>query len=302
MKSIELMTVEDNKSVRDLNINGIYQLDRNDTTFFMALGTAVKKDKVGLLSSFETCRERIVGLYATLVQRSQLKEYPEWKEQLKLTENSFTLLVARRIASNKRKAEREASKQKFLTDMEKSVRLINTVEKLAGWPLTKAYEVNTIPYRKNGSLLMAAVSGNQRWAKNPYFLSLYLLLIRTGRLPITDAACSDVAELKQFVVSNNKEANWLTNYYLRTDLHNLSKIVPHILNIMTHANTIIGTKKKEAAYAENFVGRIPTFVGMGINMLLYYIGIKNSIADYRFQERFVKAINGKYTNTKEKAA
>ncbi|TET59659.1 MAG: hypothetical protein E3J47_08225 [Candidatus Stahlbacteria bacterium] len=62
--------------------------------------------------------------------------------------------------------------------IEKGVNLLHFYEKMAGWPLTKIYEVKT----GKDSIKVYYFLSSRRWIKAPYLISLYILLIRIGKL------------------------------------------------------------------------------------------------------------------------
>jgi len=63
--------------------------------------------------------------------------------------------------------------------MFRGLRLIHHFEKLASWPRTKLYEVEAEEAEEEDIIYL--FSGDKRWQRTPYTISLYTLLIRLGR-------------------------------------------------------------------------------------------------------------------------
>jgi hypothetical protein len=66
--------------------------------------------------------------------------------------------------------------------IENSVRLLHLYERIAGWPLTKTYKVKT----DKDNIKLYYFLSSRRWIKAPYLMSLYILLIRIGKLEYLD--------------------------------------------------------------------------------------------------------------------
>jgi hypothetical protein len=84
---------------------------------------------------------------------------------------------------------RQASKASAKIKVEahrKAIRLINSLERNVGWPLTKSFRITEnlnggSPNRKlSDKDVLYMVVGNMKWLRSPVMISMYAMLLRSG--------------------------------------------------------------------------------------------------------------------------
>ena len=124
-----------------------------------AFASPFANGKIRMLSSFSSCREYACQDFLKRVRGSWSKRTSQ--SEIEILRCRVIMQVPIKIA--------EAD------SLETTVRLLRVLEKHAGWPLTKIYELETISTHNRYYLFVSS----SRWHRCQYFFSMYMLLLRS---------------------------------------------------------------------------------------------------------------------------
>jgi hypothetical protein len=146
-----------------------------------------ENDKLELLTTFNACRESATGnIWAFFNQRY----FAGTRNISLIKELKFdkTHVLIRQVATIGSQAEAA-----FENTIKCGLRIINILEDTYGWKRSKIHDVvleNAEKYMKNWGGIPAKVNyrmflleGDARWIQSPQMLTLYMLLIRSGKIP-----------------------------------------------------------------------------------------------------------------------
>lgn len=119
-----------------------------------------KDGKVELVASMHTCREGIMGTMRSLINKSSADQPTDKMRMLFRWSASDKVMASHLVAVN--------------GWVERSIPVLHAFEKLAGWPLTRVYKIES----SCKWLKCYYFHSSRRWMKASYLLSLYILLVR----------------------------------------------------------------------------------------------------------------------------
>ena len=103
---------------------------------------------------------------------------------------------------------------KFDKEMKLSLQIINSFEKAHKWPLTRLYPVKSVGPRKIPFMFFI---GHRKWTMNAYYMSMWTLMIRMGRLenfPTKILGMKHDRMVEElFKKSKNGSGDWYQVYY-----------------------------------------------------------------------------------------
>jgi hypothetical protein len=85
----------------------------------------------------------------------------------------------------------------------KAIRLINSLEKNVGWPLTKSFRITenvnkSADSQLNGGDILFVVTGNIKWMRSPVLISMYTILLRSGSMAPVSSSKTVTADKDTF--------------------------------------------------------------------------------------------------------
>jgi len=136
-------------------------------TFSFGCAQEPKDGKIQLVKAYHSCREglmqnmraRITGIHSVTQPTDKMRMIFRWT----LSENNHTKDL------------------KMVEDwVKRSVPVLQAFDRLAGWPLTRVYKIET----NHGDWLRAYYfHSSRRWMKSSYLVSLYTMLVRMCKDP-----------------------------------------------------------------------------------------------------------------------
>lgn len=175
--------------------------------YFRFLFAAVKEPKDGIItpiSGYFTCREdQMASMRSNIISIKQTQ--PTDKTRMLF---AWTL------------SEREKAQNLKLTYewLERAIKVLHVFDKLAGWPLTRVYKVET----DNEFIRSYYFHSSRRWMKASYMISLYIMLIRMCQdKRITDFKNFDglIILLDEIMDAQNNSSDLDQNIALKSDHH-----------------------------------------------------------------------------------
>lgn len=127
--------------------------------------------KVRLLTTFQNCREYFCQHFLKRVRRSWPSN--SWASEIDIKRVRIATYVSCGRSTKEKALERRAQAD---AKMKTVVRMLNLIEKEAGWPLTKLYRLNHSSLHH--TVFMYMLVGSGKWQRSQHILSLYSLLVR----------------------------------------------------------------------------------------------------------------------------
>jgi hypothetical protein len=200
-----------------------------------AFASAFRNGKIHMLSDLRRCRELVCQDFMKRVRNSWTSE---------TTQKEIDIRRCRIIIQY---PAHKATESRLNT----TVQLIRTLEKHAGWPLTKIYELETTSI-KNKHFLFTASS---KWHRTQYFLSMYLLLLRVfTNAPSVYCSAKKVEDFEKIIKSKN-----VAGYM---------KVLPDFVKIMENFDSLTKGLPLRELYSAKEMGASDVAFARGIQFLI----------------------------------
>jgi hypothetical protein len=128
--------------------------------FSFGCATEPKDGKIGLISGYHSCREGLMTRMRSRITGASTQP------------NDKMRMIFRFCAGNDNKAAHIKESEDWAL---RAVPVIQAFDKLAGWPLTRAYKIET---RHDSWLRAYYFYSSRRWMKSSYLVSMYVMLMR----------------------------------------------------------------------------------------------------------------------------
>lgn len=157
------------------------------------------------LTSFDSCRENLIDNFIEFYEGSPYKP--------KLLDVRHTRL----LVGNKESWLNRDSGNNIQEDILRGLKIVHHFEKIAKWPLCRIYRVIGECLGEHEKVY--AFKASRRWQRSPYMLSLFVLLIRLGRMHEFDKfrthldfirICKKLSKKK---ILNNADCSMSSSYY-----------------------------------------------------------------------------------------
>lgn len=164
---------------------GAYLGDIESGGYFIHLAHVVptkKKDTYQISSGFRTCRDYFLGLTIKAAQGKIFACMSTDKARILFVQKGYHSFVLDTMTEKEAEKCIRESTEKHKKVIENGRNILHIMEDAAGWPRTTFYEMIPVAKRKYPSTTAIMAVGSKRWIKTPYSLSLFILLIRSGRM------------------------------------------------------------------------------------------------------------------------
>jgi len=185
------------KAVYTLNFNGFYSKFHDPYTYLdIAFCVAPTKGKiVKQVTPHTSCRETLAGYLFSQFTSNNNRYY--MKSKCDIPTNKTVLVIRKHIPelvnewshetknNNKCKEVVEKARGPFEQRILKGLKILNTLERKHGWPITKVYMLENKSPKHDGkeqgiTCLTYMLIGSNKWIMASPMLSMFILIIRSG--------------------------------------------------------------------------------------------------------------------------
>ena len=222
-------------------------------------------------SKFHYCRENLVCEIADFFRSSPYRQ----KQKNRIDVRKMRLLVlapwynhhCHAYYNKKYEKALKEEREKTERSMQIGLKLVNHFEKMAKWPLTQLYRA-TYRYLPEYSFMYLFI-GSSRWMRSPHMVSLFVLLVRLGRIrdfekfrshqKLTEI-CKDLSE--EFCdYGYNGDEDY--DDEVVEDISHLRLIYDKIEIVMKHFNYLFGVRTSKHSFTKAVSKKLMFGEGIG---------------------------------------